>query len=106
MTGEAYSKTVKWEYKEESTVFYRGFGQEFILDIEKNPKELMTDLYPVTNKDIISAYSGVRPLIRSRNNFNKSSRDFFIQQDSNLISIFGGKWTTSPSIARKIATIV
>tara|TARA_Y100001970_G_scaffold260293_1_gene342207 strand:- start:607 stop:1668 length:1062 start_codon:yes stop_codon:yes gene_type:complete len=61
---------------------------------------------PVTNKDIISAYSGVRPLIRSRNNFNKSSRDFFIQQDSNLISIFGGKWTTSPSIARKIATIV
>ena len=27
-------------------------------------------------------------------------------QDSNLISIFGGKWTTSPSIARKIATIV
>ena len=61
---------------------------------------------PVTRKDIVSSYSGVRPLIRSKNDFHKSSRDFFIQQDSNLISIFGGKWTTSPSIARKIATIV
>ena len=30
----------------------------------------------------------------------------YIQQDKSLISIFGGKWTTSPSIARKIATII
>ena len=28
---------MKWENEEKSTVFYRGFGQEFILDIEKNP---------------------------------------------------------------------
>ena len=28
---------MKWENEEDSTVFYRGFGQEFILDIEKNP---------------------------------------------------------------------
>jgi len=61
---------------------------------------------PVTRKDIVSSYSGVRPLIRSKNDFHKSSRDFFIQQDSNLISIFGGKWTTSPSIGRKIATMI
>ena len=60
----------------------------------------------ITTNNIISTYSGVRPLIKSKNNFHESSRDFYIQQDSNLISIFGGKWTTSPSIARKIATIL
>ena len=61
---------------------------------------------PITTNNIISTYSGVRPLIKSKDNFHESSRDFYIQQDSNLISIFGGKWTTSPSIARKIATIL
>ena len=60
----------------------------------------------ITTNNVISTYSGVRPLIKSKNNFHESSRDFYIQQDSNLISIFGGKWTTSPSIARKIATIL
>jgi len=80
--------------------------------IDTNEKNYLIDSInqalkdPITMDDIISDYSGVRPLIRSKNNFHKSSRDFFIQQDSNLISIFGGKWTTSPSIARKIATIV
>ena len=61
---------------------------------------------PIKSTDIISTYSGVRPLIKSKNNFHESSRDFYIQRDTNLISIFGGKWTTSPSIARKIATII
>lgn len=28
---------MKWENKKECTIFYRGFGQEFILDVEKNP---------------------------------------------------------------------
>ena len=28
---------MKWENEEESTIFYKGFGQEFILDVEKNP---------------------------------------------------------------------
>ena len=80
--------------------------------IDTNEENYLIDSFnqtfrdPISSKDIISAYSGVRPLIRSKYDFHKSSRDFFIQQDSNLISIFGGKWTTSPSIARKIATIV
>ena len=28
---------MKWENEKECTIFYKGFGQEFILDIEKNP---------------------------------------------------------------------
>ena len=34
---DLFLNRMKWENEEESTVFYRGFGQEFILDIEKNP---------------------------------------------------------------------
>ena len=38
--------------------------------------------------------------------FHSSSRDFYIQKDKNLLSLFGGKWTTAPSIARNIVRIV
>lgn len=34
---DLFLNRMKWENKEESTVFYKGFGQEFILDVEKNP---------------------------------------------------------------------
>ena len=60
----------------------------------------------ISKNEIISAYSGVRPLIKSKENFHKSSRDFFIQENDSLLTIFGGKWTTSPSIARKIVTMI
>ena len=62
--------------------------------------------YPVRKEDILSSYSGVRPLIKEGENSHKASRDFFIQKNNKLISIFGGKWTTAPSIARKIVTII
>ncbi len=61
---------------------------------------------PIAKNEIVSSYSGVRPLIKSKENFHKSSRDFFIQKNDSLITIFGGKWTTSPSIARKIVTMI
>tara|TARA_B100001027_G_scaffold185452_1_gene137730 strand:- start:199 stop:1260 length:1062 start_codon:yes stop_codon:yes gene_type:complete len=61
---------------------------------------------PIAKNEIVSSYSGVRPLIKSRDNFHKSSRDFFIQENDSLLTIFGGKWTTSPSIARKIVTMI
>ena len=61
---------------------------------------------PISIPEIISSYSGVRPLIKSKDNYHKSSRDFFIQKNESLLTIFGGKWTTSPSIARKIVTMI
>jgi gas vesicle protein len=44
--------------------------------------------------------------IKKGKNSHKASRDFFIQKNKRLISIFGGKWTTAPSIARKIVIII
>ena len=62
---------------------------------------------PISQNEIVSSYAGVRPLIKSnKKSFVNSSRDFFIQNEDKLIAIYGGKWTTSPSIAREVVTII
>ena len=62
---------------------------------------------PINKDEIIESYAGVRPLIKSKDkDFHSSSRDFYIQKDKNLLSLFGGKWTTAPSIARNIVRII
>ena len=81
-----------------------------ILDSEVNYLLESINVYidrPVSKDEIIGSYAGVRPLIKSKaQDFHSSSRDFYIQKDQNLLSLFGGKWTTAPSIARNIVRIV
>ena len=83
-----------------------------LADISKHETNYLIESYnqilkkPISISEIISSYSGVRPLIKSKDNYHKSSRDFFIQKNESLLTIFGGKWTTSPSIARKIVTMI
>ena len=81
-------------------------------EISRNEIKYLIDSFnqilkkPISKNEIISSYSGVRPLIKSKDNFHQSSRDFFIQENDSLLTIFGGKWTTSPTIARKIVTMI
>ena len=81
-------------------------------EISKEEIRYLIDSYnqiiktPISDSEIIDSYSGVRPLIKSKDNYHNSSRDFFIQENDSLLTIFGGKWTTSPSIARKIVTMI
>ena len=81
-----------------------------VLDSEVNYLLESINIYidrPINKDEIIESYSGVRPLIKSKaQDFHSSSRDFYIQKDHNLLSLFGGKWTTAPSIARNIVRIV
>ena len=81
-----------------------------ILDSEVNYLLESINVYidrPVSKDEIIGSYAGVRPLIKAKaQDFHSSSRDFYIQKDQNLLSLFGGKWTTAPSIARNIVRIV
>ena len=81
-----------------------------VLDSEVNYLLESINIYihkPINKDEIIESYAGVRPLIKSKaQDFHSSSRDFYIQKDKNLLSLFGGKWTTAPSIARKIVRIV
>lgn len=57
---------------------------------------------PINKDDIIYDFAGLRPLIRSRKDFSKSSREYAIQLNHKLISVYGGKYTTAMSLAKKL----
>jgi glycerol-3-phosphate dehydrogenase len=57
----------------------------------------------LTPKDVLSAYAGVRPLVKSKDavNTKKLIRDHEVEVDdvSGLVSVLGGKWTTYRAMA-------
>jgi glycerol-3-phosphate dehydrogenase len=55
-----------------------------------------------TERDITETFAGIRPLIRSTNNPSQASREYVIDQNQQLLTILGGKWTTSRALARKV----
>jgi len=56
----------------------------------------------ITKQDVVKSFSGVRPLIKSSKDVNKSTREYVMQANKNLISVFGGKWTTSRALAKAL----
>ncbi|DAZ92797.1 TPA: hypothetical protein N0F65_011770 [Lagenidium giganteum] len=73
---------------------------DFIID-EAN-RYLATD---VTRKDVKSAWSGIRPLVRdprhADGSTSKISREHIVEvSDSNMVTIAGGKWTTYRRMAQ------
>jgi glycerol-3-phosphate dehydrogenase len=60
----------------------------------------------IAEQDVINSFSGVRPLIKSSNDANKMTRECAIQVEKDLISVFGGKWTTSRVLSKKVAQIL
>lgn len=58
---------------------------------------------PINKQNIVQGFSGLRPLIKSADNPNKATREYAIQQNQNLITVFGGKWTTARQLAIKIS---
>jgi len=55
---------------------------------------------------VVESFSGVRPLIRSANNPNKVTREYAIETNRDLITVYGGKWTTSRQLAKKVNALV
>jgi glycerol-3-phosphate dehydrogenase len=51
---------------------------------------------------MVNSFSGVRQLIKSSIDPNKATRGYAIQVDKDLISVFGGKWTTARCLAKKV----
>ena len=84
-TTDTFKKTIDLEpqYQEEEI--------EFLL--KESAKYLDK---PPTRKDILSVFSGLRPLIREKNKPTKAiSREHLIEvSSSGLITLVGGKWTT------------
>jgi glycerol-3-phosphate dehydrogenase len=57
--------------------------------------------------EVIGNYSGVRPIVKSGvKKLSAFSRETLIEKENKLINIFGGKWTTSPSLARSVANLI
>jgi glycerol-3-phosphate dehydrogenase len=53
--------------------------------------------------DIRDSFAGVRPLIRSAANPSRLSREYAIERRGKLITVFGGKWTTSRALAHRVS---
>jgi len=51
---------------------------------------------------VVNGFSGLRPLIKDALDPNKITREYAIQVNKNLISVFGGKWTTSRKLAEQV----
>lgn len=52
----------------------------------------------------IEDFAGLRPLIRSAADPSQVTREYALHREGNLISVFGGKWTTSHALARKLSS--
>lgn len=58
--------------------------------------------FPNNNPNIVGSFAGVRPLLKSHSDPNKTSREYNIEKQQQLISVFGGKWTTSRALAESV----
>ncbi|MHB8361066.1 MAG: glycerol-3-phosphate dehydrogenase/oxidase [Thermoplasmataceae archaeon] len=65
-----------------------------------------TILQGLTSKDIITEFSGIRPLIGNAEDPGKLPRDFVISEDGNIINVFGGKLTNFRAASRNVAKLV
>lgn len=61
---------------------------------------------PIIKQSIVQSFAGLRPLIKSASNPNKATREYAIQQNQNLITVFGGKWTTARQLGIKVAGLL
>ncbi|MBV1910700.1 MAG: glycerol-3-phosphate dehydrogenase/oxidase [Kangiellaceae bacterium] len=56
----------------------------------------------VFKEDILNQFSGLRPLLSNGDKVNEASREYEIYQQNSLMSVFGGKWTTSRALAKTV----
>jgi len=60
----------------------------------------------LSRKDVINAWSGIRPLFGKGSDLGKISREYKIIKNENVINIVGGKITTYRTVAIKISRFV
>lgn len=57
---------------------------------------------PIGRADIVETFAGIRPLVKSASDPSKARRDYAFQRNGRLLTVFGGKWTTSLALAEKL----
>ena len=63
-------------------------------------------LNKISVKDLVDSFAGIRPLIKSSKDPNRSKREYALQCNKNLISVFGGKWTSARALGKKIMEVI
>jgi glycerol-3-phosphate dehydrogenase len=57
-----------------------------------------------TERDIVGSFAGLRPLIRSNADPSRATREYAIETQGRVITVFGGKWTTSRALGENVAS--
>lgn len=58
--------------------------------------------FPRCEPQVINTFAGLRPLLKSARNPSKATREYAIYRINNLITVFGGKWTTAMALSGKV----
>jgi glycerol-3-phosphate dehydrogenase len=53
--------------------------------------------------EILSTFAGVRPLVGAGDDATRASREYAIQTNGKLLTVFGGKWTTAMALATNVS---
>ena len=61
---------------------------------------------PLQQSEIHSTFAGVRPLVDAGRNLSRASREYAIQVDGKLLTVFGGKWTTAMALANRVSNYI
>jgi glycerol-3-phosphate dehydrogenase len=56
--------------------------------------------------DINHSISGVRPLIRSAKEVHKTTREYALDTQERIVTVYGGKWTTARALGQKVVNAV
>lgn len=57
----------------------------------------------LTAADVRSSFAGVRPLLAEAGGANENTRGHAVERHGRVLTVFGGKWTTSRSLGEEVA---
>jgi glycerol-3-phosphate dehydrogenase len=60
---------------------------------------------PIHDADIESTFAGVRPLVDAGKSAHAQRRGETIEREGSVVSVFGGKWTTSRLLGERVADV-
>lgn len=61
---------------------------------------------PLQHHEVLSTFAGLRPLLHSTGNASRASREYAIQTNNKLLTVFGGKWTTAMALAQRVSSSI
>jgi glycerol-3-phosphate dehydrogenase len=61
---------------------------------------------PLSDSEIVESFAGVRPLIRSAADPSRATREYELEVQGRILTVYGGKWTTARALGERVASVV